>query len=1041
MTSPTETHPATRKEEALWLLETMVPGTSANHLSLAFRVEGPLRADALERALIRLTGRHRALRTVYRATDTELRRSVLPPGQFRLPVGDIPAATGDAIRDLEAFVAQPLPLDGTPPLRAGVLRGADGDTFCLVVHHLVFDTASATILRDELVTLYEAALAGRDLDAELTEPAAEFTEPEPSEAHLAYWHRQLAGFDRQSLELSYGRPDGPTPDLDGEQLTRDLSPEIRAAVRQAQKDLRAPEAVILLSAFALLLDGHGAGPDLVVGSPVNVRPPAAERAVGYHINVVPLRLRVDPTLTLAELVRATRDTFLDGLAHSGVPVDDLGDVAPSAATTWRNPLFRHVFNYVPTVGDPRFTLAGTPATLLAVENGCSKFDLEFFVMPSDEGIRLRAAYRTENFDATEVAALLERYEALLAGLLDHAATPVAEIPLLGPTDRAVIDAANATRAATDPATVPAAIHARALATPGATAVVDGDRAAGYRALWLAAQDVRDALRAAGLAPGEVVAVVAPRGVELVAAVLGTWLAGGVYMPIDPDHPAQRIAYQLADSAAPVVLAPPERAELAGEGRVLVPLRAPREDRDEPLDAPPTTADAPAYLMYTSGSTGRPKGTLVGHAALANLTAHFARELDATPDDAGLWLTTFSFDISGLELYVPLWAGGRVVVAPDAARLDGAVLRELLERHDVGIVEATPTTWRAVLDAAGPALAGRRVLCGGEPLPAPLAERLIATGCRLHHVYGPTETTIWSTSAVLTKVEGGRVPVGRPISNTVVLVRDEAGRELPLGVRGELCVAGDGVAFGYHDRPELTAERFPTHPVHGRFYRTGDVAFWRRDGALELLGRGDRQVKLRGNRIELGEIESVLSRHPEVKTAAVVLVDAGGPDAALVAFIEGVGGPELTDSVWEHARGELPRAVVPQEFVIADALPTTLNDKVDYPALLRLAEERRAAAAAPNATDPADPAGGDPLVAQLIGLWAELLERGDITPDTNFFAHGGHSLMGAILVQRLEPLTGVSLPLAELFADPTPRRLAARLRAAGAQDSAPGAGTE
>jgi amino acid adenylation domain-containing protein len=1038
MNSPTETRPATRKEEALWLLETMVPGTAANNLSLAFRVAGPLRADALESALTRLTARHHALRAVYVATSTALRKAVLPTGEVRVPVTDIPAPAGDATRDLEAFVARPLPLDGTPLLRAGILRGDDGDTFCLVAHHLVFDTSSATILRDELVALYEAELDGRPPAEELTAPAAEFTEPEPSEAGLAYWHEHLAGFDRTALELNCGRPDGPTPNLDGGQITRELSPGIRAAVRQAQKDLRAPEAVILLSAYALLLAGHGAGPDLVVGSPVNVRPADAERAVGYHINVVPLRIRVDPARTLTELVRTTRDAFLNGLVHSGVPVDDLGDVTPSAGSTWRNLLFRHVFNYVPAVGDPEFTVAGTPARLLAVENGCSKFDLEFFVMPSDDGIRLRAVYRTESLDATEAAALLERYEALLAGLLDHAGTPVAGIPLHGATDRAVIEAANATAAPTTPATVPAAVHARAVATPEATAVVDGDRAIGYRSLWLTAQDVRDDLRAAGLAAGDVVAVVAPRSAELVAAVLGTWLAGGVYMPIDPDHPGQRIDYQLADSGARVVLAPAERADLATDGRTLVALRAPRDTPGEPLGEPAATAGARAYLMYTSGSTGRPKGTLITHGALANLTAHFARELDAAPGDAGLWLTTFSFDISGLELYVPLWAGGRVVVAPDTARLDGAVLRDLLQRHDVGIVEATPTTWRAVLDEAGPALAGRRVLCGGEPLPAPLAERLIGTGCRLHHVYGPTETTIWSTSGTLEKVDGGRVHVGRPISNTQVMVLDEAGRELPVGVRGELCIAGDGVAVGYHGRPELTAERFGEHPAFGRYYRTGDIAFWRPDGTLELLGRSDRQVKLRGNRIELGEIEAVLSRHPEVKTAAVVLVGETGSQAALVAFIEGVGGPELTDSVWEHARGELPRAVVPQEFVIADALPTTLNDKVDYPALLRLAEERRATA---DGTEPADAGDGDPLVAQLIGLWRELLERGDITQDTNFFVHGGHSLLGAILVQRLEPMTGVSLPLAELFADPTPRRLAARLRAAGAHESAQGASTE
>jgi amino acid adenylation domain-containing protein len=765
-----------------------------------------------------------------------------------------------------------------------------------------------------------------------------------------------------------------------------------------------------------------------VGSPVDVRPRHAARAIGYHVNVLPLRARGTRGDTVRGFVRGVREVYFGALAHSDVPVDELTGLVPRSGSSWRNMLFRHLFNYVPRAALADTTFAGGPAERLAVENGYSKFDLEFFVVSAPDELRVRAVFCSELLDPEDVELLLARYEELLLAMAGAPDAPVDGLDVWSARDRQVIEEANDTGTASGSASVLAAFAEHARSRPDAPALVSGERSISYRDLHAAASAVSDQLRAADVRPGDTVAVAARRGPELAAAVLGTWLTGAAYLPLDPEHPRQRIAHQLSDSGAAAVLTGPDVTLPVDSDRPVLHVESTAQARPDHRigEVPAVDTASPAYLIYTSGSTGLPKGTIVSHRSLANVVNHFAAELRTGPGDHVLWSTTFSFDISALELYVPLTVGGTAVGAPDMARTDGRVLRDLLERHEVRAVQATPTTWRLVLEEAGPALRGRRVLCGGEPAPLPLVEALLATGCTLHHVYGPTETTIWSTSAVFDALDGRAPGVGRPIAATRALVTSPEGRALPIGVRGELRLAGDGVAIGYHGRPELNAERFGTHPRYGRYYHTGDLARWRADGTLELLGRSDRQVKLRGNRIELPEIEAVLLALPEVRASAVVVVGDPAADAVLVAFVEApLDAVDLSDRLWEHARTSLPRAMVPQEFVTVEALPANLNGKVDYPALVRAAEEHRAAVPAAAAV----PAPEDGLVADLVALWRRLLKRDDVSSETNFFTHGGQSLLGALLVQEIESHTGVRLALADLFDNPTPTSLARCVRAA------------
>jgi amino acid adenylation domain-containing protein len=1020
---------ATRKETAVWLLERLTPDSAANNLSLAFQVDGTLDLAVLQAALDTLLRRYDVLRTVYVASGAELMKAVVPPELFDVTIEQADTAlsgSADPELFLRPFVTRRFVLDGRPLVRAGLFDGAGRQVFCLAFHHLVYDVISGKRLQEELVAAYDGIAAdGTPPDGLLmTVPA--FVEPEPKDESFTYWQRMLAGFDPKDLDLDYGNPDAGTPSLKGEQFHHTLSREALTALRWLQREARAPEAVVLLAAYYVLLAAHGAGPDVIVGSPVSVRPREAPDTVGHHTNVLPLRVEVDFGESFRQLVRRTRDTYFGALMHADLPVDSTAGLVPRIGSSWRNRLYRHLFNYFPQLAlTSGFGIAGCPAKPIVVENGYNKFDLEFFIASSADDLRIVARYSTDKLDRADVAALVARYEALLVSCAADVDRLVGDIRVWSEQDHAVIDAANDTDRQYSPDNLVDAVYGHVLRTPDAIAVRDGDRAATYSRLWHTALATRELLLASSVTAGDIVAIAMSRSPELVAAVLGVWLTGAAYVPVDPEHPARRLRFVFTDSGAKVVITD---RDLPGD-TAIVPLSPVPVGgvvpTGGPPPAPPIRVDpgAAAYLIYTSGSSGRPKGAVLPHRAVANIAADYTERLPATPADTTLWMTTFAFDMANLEHYVPLYSGGTIAIAPDEARMDGRVLRDMIERYRPGIIQATPTTWRLVLDQVADLLTGRKVVIGAEPVPVPLAETLIRTGCEVHHAYGPTETITWCTWGVLPRDGvGERLDIGKPISNIKVMITTPDGREMPVGVRGELWIAGHGVALGYRGAPELTSARFGDHPVHGRYYRSGDTGRWLQDGTLELFGRADRQVKLRGNRIELGEVESVLLGHPSVRAAAAVVVGDRSADGRLVVFVESdaTGG---TADLWEYARAELPHSAIPQDFVVLDALPANANEKIDYPALEELAVTAQQADCGPQR----EPAPADDLVRIILALYRQLLDRDDVTAETNFFTHGGHSLLGAQLVQKLEETTQISVRLADLFAAPTPEELAAHIR--------------
>ncbi|MEU5783365.1 non-ribosomal peptide synthetase [Micromonospora lupini] len=1013
--------------EALWLLQQLVPNRGVSNVAMAIEFDHAPRWWPLQEALHWLVERHPALRASFPAVNQQPVRRQHAAGEALLEL-DVRGSSVETIEDdLTAYAAAPFDLIRAPLMRVGLFAVSPRrQVVCLVAHHIVIDAASLRILVDELGLVYDALAAGGEAP-NLPPPAAP---PVAAASHesVRFWRGHLAGHDAAGMRLDGARDATYEPTFAGLTVERALSDQAVQALTTLRRRCRATDAIVLLSAYYLTLYGHGAASDMLVGVMMDDRGGSASGAVGYHVATLPLRVKLTEDLPFDALVSSVTRLMLDPLEHGRVPFEVLArdDVSQSGGdwTWWRNRMVRCLFNFRPDIRDSGPVGAGSRTR--EVPTGLSRFDLELSVARIGPATVTGLLISTETYDADLAQAFLERLDAVLVQAGADPTRPVGEFDLRTDGDRRLVCKANRTAVSwPGSGTVLELVAAAAERSPSAIAIVDGPETVSYAQLLGTAAATRDELVRHSVGPGAVVGIVAPRGSGVAAAVLGVWAAGAAYVPLDPDHPAERLAHQLDDASCELVIGT-DVPEACRTGRMVLPMPdCTTANGHAGLAISPPKPTDPAYLIYTSGSTGRPKGVVLSHGNLANLVRHFVQQLGADGADSMLWLTTFAFDISALELFLPLTVGGRVVVAADELRADPEQLLDLVERADVSVVQATPTTWRLVAPAAVERLTGRTALCGGEPLPAPLAEELRATGARLLNVYGPTETTIWSTAAELRP--GSPLTVGVPIANTRVLVLDARCRERPVGLSGELCIGGDGVAVGYHRRPELTAERFVTDPQRGRYYRTGDLARWRHDGTLELLGRADRQVKLRAHRIELGEVESVLEEYPEVRAAGVGLRGDPTSDGRLVAFVAATDRPGLSADVWAHAARRLPSYALPAQIVALAALPTTGNGKTDHRAL--------AALAVPEAVD--DPvaspgqarvATADEREATLVQLWRLVLGRPTIGPRDNLFLNGGNSLTAVRLAAQATDRCGVPVTMAMVFRAPSPAGLARLIRA-------------
>ncbi|MFR9788486.1 amino acid adenylation domain-containing protein [Streptomyces sp. MB22_4] len=980
-------------------------------ITAALRLTGDLDIASLRAGISDVLARHESLRTVFpvvdgtphqRVLDTEtaLARLDFPVRQataetLRASLAGAPGRFGDLARDL--------------PLRAELLAMADREHVLLVtVHHIAYDGWSAARFWSDLSAAYAARTAGAAPDwSELPAQYGDVTlwqrevlgSPEDADSLLAtqldYW-RQALDQAPEELALPVDRPRpavathraGSVPlRLDAERYERLL-----ALARRQGTSLFA----VLHAGLAALLHRRGAGTDIPVGSPVACRSDVAmDDLVGCFLNTVVIRSDVSGAPSFTDLLGRTGVRVLEALDHQDAPFERVVEAVKPVRSPARHPLFQVMLslqnNAAATVDLP-----GLETTELEAGSSAStEFDLLFDVTETDGGLEGRLVFAEDLFDRATAEGLARGFESLLAQAAADPDLPVGradDLPL--PEGRALPAAGEGPVRGVLIGPVPRWFRERAVRTPHAVAAICGDASMTYEELETASDRLARGMRRHGAGAERLVAVIMPRSLELLVALLAVHKTGGAYLPLDPGQPRARLDMILSDAEPVLVLADAAtRAELGDDGWITPDdLRSAESPGDDPLPGETQDPGSAAYVIYTSGSTGRPKGVAVTHRNLANLLEAMADRLPLDGGDRLLALTTVAFDIAQLELFLPLLAGACVVIAGPEEAKDPVALGELMGKHSVTAMQATPSLWGGLLDSVPDAVRGLRVLVGGEALSAKLAVALTGHASEVINVYGPTETTVWSLAASVHRDNRERPPIGGPLANTRVYVLDGGLRPVPVGVVGELCVAGAGVARGYWGRAGLTAERFVADPFGGageRMYRTGDVVRWLAGGELEFVGRVDDQVKVRGFRVEPGEVRAALEGVPSVGQAVVVVREDRPGERRLVGYVVPGAGCGLVAGEVVRLVGEvLPDYMVPAVVVLPEGLPLTSNGKVD-----------RAALPVPEVVVSGSRGPRTPVEELLCGLFAELLGVERVGVDDDFFDLGGDSIASIRLVAR------------------------------------------
>jgi amino acid adenylation domain-containing protein len=1038
--------PLSFAQERLWFLHQFDPQDASYNVYLVRRLRGVLDVGALTAAIDGVAARHETLRTSFANVGGEPAAVLHPAGS--VPVERVRVAGPDALGEAQRLVAErsntPFGLSLGPPVRVTLIELAPDDhVLCMILHHIICDGWSLNVLFDEISALYRARVDGSPASLPpLRLQYGDFAwwqrtalaQGERAEQALAYWRRQLA--DPPQPELP-GRREPDSGDRTGRAGRAAvhafrLPPDVTAALERIAADRGATLFMALLAAYHVLLAQRSGEADVLAGTVWAVRDRAElEPLIGDLTDTLVLRGDLSGNPSFVELLDRTRQTMLDAHAHREVPFERLISELELPHAIDRNPLLSSmlIMHSGETDVSTRDHIGELRADLFDAGFNPAKFDLLLECWQETAGLSLSFTCDTSVSDPDTAQRLAVRFAAIATAIAAGPERQVSALRALPAAERRqLIRGWNDTRREVAADTVIDLIGKQAAARPEAVAVTCDGQTLTYAELMAQAAAVAGRLRAAGTRPGSLVAVCAEPSVAAVAAMLGVMLAGAGYLPVDPDYPAARTSYVLQDSGVSLVLAPRELKHLLPPGVIWLEINdAAASDRA----VAPVTRPEPAgtaYVLYTSGSTGRPKGVMIPHSALANFLAGMRELLRPGPADVWLGLTSVSFDISALELYLPLVSGGQVVIAGQQVRRDGTELARLAEAHGITHIQATPTGWRMLLDG-GIRCEAVTALVGGEALPVPLASELSGRTRRLLNMYGPTETTIWSTAWEV-PAQPETVLIGRPIVNTTCYVLDAEGELAPPGTPGELFIGGAGVAAGYLGHPALTAERFPPDPygqAGARLYRTGDRARWTADGQLEFLGRADNQVKVRGFRIELGEVEASLLEHPLVEQACVAAVVDGAGDPRLVAYVVSAAQDADSATLGGYLAGKLPYYMLPGAFVRLAALPLTPNGKVDRRAL-----PAPGPTAATGGAPPRTPT--ERLVA---GVFAEVLGQPQPAVSDDFFALGGHSLLATKVVAKLSTQLGLSVPVRDLFNHPAVGQFAAaidRLRA----DAAPAA---
>ena len=1013
------------------------------NLCQAIAIEDPVDAQVLETSLNAVIQRHEILRTSFAADNGQPYRIIAPEAYIpwrTLDLRQLPAKEREDAgwRAAEAQARQPFDLGQCPLLRALLIELAEKrHLLVLTIHQMVCDGWSLRILVDELWTWYDAM--GRHRLPNLPTLTNQYSD-------FVIWQRQLLNQDWLQPQIAHWRQvlqgplpllalpaDRPRPALEsfrGARVTLNVDAKLTAALREISRQRQASLFMTLMAAFKVLLHRYSGEGDSLVGFPVaNRHWGESSGTIGFFVNTLLARTTVAPQQSFNDFLAQVRAVCQSAYANQDLPFEKVVEMIAPARDLSRNPLFQALFTFHNmTVGKDG---AAPPRwTPVSIDNGAAKVDLTLSLAEQDDRLAGFFEYSTDLFDDARMERLAGHFLTLLGGIVADADRAIANLPLLSEAERRQILLQWNDTAADYPQDrcVHQLFELQAEKTPDAIAVECADRWLSYGELNRRANQLAHHLIGLGIGPEKLVAIAVERSIDMVVGLLAILKAGGAYLPLDPNYPGERMRLMIEDSQAALLLSE-KRLAAARQWEFKDGVNTVYLDDHWPIiarhgDDNPNVAVKPnqlAYVIYTSGSTGLPKGVAIEHRALVNCLVAIGKQIGIAADDGWLAVTTISFDIAALELYLPLIAGARTIIASQAELHDGAALLARLSSAEVTIMQATPSLWKLLLTSDGRRKPGLKILSGGEALARPLADRLLNHSDSVWNLYGPSETTIWSTLAKVA-ADGQPITIGRPIANTKIYILDSRLQPTPIGVPGDLYIGGDGLARGYWHRPELTAERFIPDPFNadgnGRLYRTGDRARYRADGEIEFLGRDDYQVKIRGHRIELGEIEAALQRHPAIKEAVIVARNRDSSDEPeLIAHLVCRDAPEpAASALRQFLRRTLPDPMVPATFVFIERMPLTPNGKIDRKALP--APDGAAPRRETNFTAPRNEI--ETAIAQ---VWSEVLGRPGIGVDDNFFDLGGHSLIATRIAARLRAQFKIEIALRKLFELPTVAALA------------------
>lgn len=1021
--------PATGPQREIWSLAQLGPDAScAYNEGVVVRLRGALDLQALQRALLALVVRHDALRASFSPDGLEM--IVSDEMSPDVAMHDLRGTTAVDV-ELEQLCREemqtPFDLVRGPLVRLRLLRVTPDDVRVVIVaHHIVCDGWSFGVLLDDLAALYvvEAGVGGvaplPPADSALVVPEV----PAAREAASARYWIDRFGAGAPVLDLPTDLPRPRLRTFAADRCDRVLGAELLVSLREMSRQEGVTLFTTLFAAWASLLARMAGTEDVVVG--VAAAGQAAlgrERLVGHVVSVLPVRLSVSPAASLGALVASAHGVLLDAFEHQDVTYGALLEQLPLARDPARPPLVQVLFNLDRRLPLDGFARAGLSADVAAIPRRAEAFELFLNIVETGDGLICECQYNTALFDAEGIAARLDAFEQLLRAVVRREPQGLSGVALVSAPmrERLLSWGRGATRAVPD-GTVADLVRAQAHRTPDARAVSALDGVLTYRELDAAADRLATALRRRGLGDGSRIGLWLERGRDLPVVLLAVMRSGAAFVPLDPRQPSARIALILADAALDAILVGTPTPPPAMDGVPLLQIGALCDETGDAAADDRVDGAAPAYVLYTSGSTGRPKGVVVPHRALVNFLLAMRDEPGMRDTDVLLAITTLTFDIALLELLLPLTVGAQVRVADADDVADPQRLARQL-RADVTVMQATPSAWRMLVSSGWtPAVPGFRALCGGEVLPPDLAQALLDRGVVLWNLYGPTEATVWASAARVVTADHA-IPLGRAIANTQLCVVDAAQQLVPIGMPGELCIAGTALASGYFRAPDLTAERFVAvrrdDGTAERWYRTGDAVRWASGGALVFEGRDDGQVKVRGHRIELGDVEAAARRHPAVGDAAAVVqrVDAGD-DRLVLWTVPRAGDVWDPEALRAHLREQLPDAMQPAHIGRVDVLPKTSNGKLD-----------RRALPAPLEVQPVrdDPPATD-TERRVAAVFQQVLGVPRTGRTANFFALGGHSLLAARVLQRLRSETGATLALRDFFAAPTVARVASAIDA-------------